>query len=87
MKIAINVQEENWEDDGGAHDPFVIDLDLLAQTDAALADMLKAGIAEGEDALPILTSDQASALGSDDIRVKSFPCEISGAMAVWFSYG
>ncbi len=85
MKLAINLQEENWEDGGGAHDPFVIDLDLLSQTDSALADMLKASIAGVKNSLPILTSEQADALKSADIRA-SFPCEISGAMAIWFSY-
>ena len=81
--IAINLQHEEWEDDGGAHDPFVIDLDALRVIDATLADVMTAAISDPEN-IPMITRDSADTLNLDSVRA-SFPCMVDAAFAVWFA--
>lgn len=86
MKVAINIQHDEWDDDGGMHDPFVIDLDKLSAINPVVADQIRVSTLDAGIELPMMSGDIVELLVDDTVRVKEFPCEIIGSIAVWYSW-
>lgn len=74
--VVIVQQEENWEDDGGSHDPWVAE---VSDEQLAVLDKLdrKRGISVEE-------RDWVLALPTASV---TFPCEIHGVFNFWYSFG
>lgn len=83
MKVAVNLQEENWEDDGGAHDPFILDLDLLRQREPAIADRIENAVRNDLSSVMLGKVDPNI---FDDCTAEP-PCMVDGVLPLWFSYG
>ena len=81
LNVAINVQEEDWEDDGGAHDPFIVSVEKVEEIDAAFGAYLRKLVEENkvEGYWPKEVPDLSSAI------VKP-PCMVDGVFPIWFKY-
>lgn len=78
--IAMNLQHENWEDDGGDHDVFVV---TISNEDYETLKALESDglLSDESDLYERLTS----ALYSDE--PVSFPVTIDDALTIWYCYG
>jgi hypothetical protein len=70
--VAMNLQHENWEDDGGAHDVFVVQLE-----DDEFEELKNIEILDSE-------SELYEKLHSR--QVFTFPLTIDAVMTVWYKY-
>lgn len=71
--LVISLQEQNWEDDGGDHDPFITQLN-----DADYAELQKGEVLSSESTL-------VETLRKNTI-VEVFPMTIDAVETVWISY-
>jgi hypothetical protein len=70
--IVINVQEENWQDDGGAHDPFAI---TVTEEDYQF---LKSDGVKSDDEIEVIL---------DRSPYVDLPAQIDDVFVVWTSWG
>lgn len=76
--LVVSFQHENWEDDGGEHDPEIIQISDEDFVMLDSIDVLDRGDADQEELY--------NRLLSSIIREPEFPLQIDYAMTVWFSY-
>lgn len=77
MKTVVMVmQEQNWEDDGGAHDPFVVQL-----SDEDYQELKSIGILEKSGAHEELYDRVWNGI----IEAK-FPLQIDDVLNVWYEF-
>lgn len=78
-RVVIVMQEENWEDDGGDHDP-----DLIKVSDKdfdRLVELHNKGTINGDE------HDEVRAIISTGQTQWEFPCEIHRIFNFWHRYG
>lgn len=71
--LVISLQEENWGDDGGDHDPFITQLN-----DADYAELQKGEVLSSESAL-------VKTLNKNKVA-QVFPMTIDAVETVWITY-
>jgi hypothetical protein len=71
--IAINFQHENWEDDSGAHDVFIVDLE-----DADYEELCKVDVLDRDSELYQRIDNATSR--------RDFPITIDDALSVWYRF-
>lgn len=71
--IVLTLQHENWEDDGGAHDAFIIELQ-----DEYYEELKKVSVLDRE-------SELYAAIDSANI-LNNFPITVDDVLNVWYSY-
>lgn len=83
MKLVVIVQqEENWEDDGGAHDPVLVQV-----SDEDLA-FLQGISPEGDDYYVVTDAENERVnqiIEHGLVPEWRFPCEIHGVFNIWWS--
>ena len=80
--IAMNLQHENWEDDGGDHDPFVVAIsDEDFDTLQARLNSAEYVICANED-----TDDGVFLARICENVVTEFPVTIDDCVVVWTSF-
>lgn len=78
LNAVIVMQEDNWEDDGGAHDPVLVTLTAAELTRFRAA----------AEAASSIDSDEADALKAivDKAPRPSLPCTIHDVLNIWHRY-
>lgn len=80
--VVIVTQEENWQDDGGAHDPGVW------RVNKETFERLKVIDPVSESPAEIISYEEMEKLFEDAMPAgKEFPMTIDGVFNVWYSYG
>lgn len=79
VNVVVVMQEENWEDDGGAHDPALISL--------TPAEFLRFQAAA--EASSAIDSDEADALEAiiHNAACPSLPCTVHAVLNIWHRSG
>lgn len=75
--IVYNLQHENWEDDGGDHDPVILEIE-----DSEYEEIVMAGVLESDTPL----FEKLSAARRDDAQSVTFPIQVDDVMTIWFTY-
>jgi hypothetical protein len=80
--IVVSLQHENWEDDGGDHDPFVTQIDDNDYSALVESDILKIYDDDGND------SDHATLI--ERLRAGKcepfYPLRIDNVFTIWYEY-
>lgn len=76
--VVICMQEENWEDDAGGHDPALVTI-----SDADF-EVLKTF--EKLDVLTHTQKQQVDAMCDGPYPIAELPCTLHGVFSFWFSY-
>jgi hypothetical protein len=80
--IVVTLQHENWEDDGGEHDPFVTSVNDYDYKALMECNTLKMSDDEGDD------SDEAKLI--ERLREGAFepvyPLQVDNVFTIWYEY-
>lgn len=84
MIIAVSVQHVDWEDDGGAHDPFVIDTEIaLSHMNEEQAKQFTNYLAKCEIEPEQVSEEIADILSKAKVEL---PAMVDKAVTIWFDY-
>ena len=73
--VVVVRQQENWEDDGGSHDPI-----LLTVTEDVFTELERL---EAADAEPMNIDFVAKLLSGPDLTC---PCQLDGVFNIWWTH-